>query len=116
EVPQQAALAERIVALSGMQEVFFSSSGSEANEGALKLARLYGHKNGNPEAHVITMESSWHGRTLATLAATGNEKAKIGFTPLPSGFVQVAFNDIDAIRKAGDAEPRVNAVLLETLQ
>lgn len=116
EVPQQAALAERIVALSGMQEVFFSSSGSEANEGALKLARMYGHKNGNPEAHVITMESSWHGRTLATLAATGNEKARAGFSPLPSGFVQVAYNSIDAIREAGDAEPRVNAVLLETLQ
>ncbi len=116
EVPQQTALAERLVALSGMQEVFFSSSGSEANEGALKLARMYGHKNGNPEAHIITMDSSWHGRTLATLAATGNPKARAGFEPLPSGFVQVAFNSVDAIKAAGDAEPRVNAVLLETLQ
>jgi acetylornithine/N-succinyldiaminopimelate aminotransferase len=116
EVPQQAVLAERIVALSGMQEVFFCSSGSEANEGALKLARLYGHQNGNPEAHVITMDSSWHGRTLATLAATGNAKARAGFEPLPSGFVQVAYNSIDAIRKAAENEPRVNAVLLETLQ
>lgn len=116
EVPQQESLAQRITALSGMKEVFFSSSGSEANEGALKLARYYGHQNGNSEAHVITMESSWHGRTLATLAATGNAKARAGFEPLPTGYVQVAFNSVDAIRKAGDADPRINAVLLETLQ
>lgn len=116
EIPQQAALAQRIVELSGMQEVVFSSSGSEANEAAIKLARLYGHKNGNPEAHIITMESSWHGRTLATLAATGSAKAREGFTPMPSGFIQVPFNDINAIEQAAKADPRVNTVLLETLQ
>ncbi len=116
EIPQQAALAERLVELSGMQEVAFTSSGSEANETAIKLARLYGHQHGNPEAHIITMESSWHGRTLATLAATGSLKAREGFTPMPSGFLQVAFNSIDAIREAADAEPRVNTVMLETLQ
>src|SRR5690606_14257562 len=83
EVPQQEALAKRIVELSGMQEVAFSSTGSEANETAIKLARLYGYQNGNKEAQVITMDSSWHGRTLATLAATGSPKAREGFEPLP---------------------------------
>ncbi len=116
EVPQQEALAKRIVELSGMQEVAFSSTGSEANETAIKLARLYGYRNGNKHAHIITMDSSWHGRTLATLAATGSPKAREGFEPLPSGFIQVTYNSIDAIKKAADAEPRVNAVLLETLQ
>src|SRR5690606_19650770 len=72
EVPQQEALAQRLIELSGMNEVAFTSSGSEANETALKLARLYGYKNGNQHAHVVTMDSSWHGRTIATLAATGN--------------------------------------------
>ncbi|GAA5234846.1 aspartate aminotransferase family protein [Verticiella sediminum] len=116
EVPQQEVLAQKLVALSGLTEVFYSSSGSEANEGAIKLARLYGYRNGNNHAHIITMDSSWHGRTIATLAATGSPKAREGFEPLPSGFIQVAYNDIGAIEKAGKDEPRVNAVLLETLQ
>lgn len=116
QIPQQAALAERIVQLSGMQEVAFTSSGSEANETAIKLARLYGHKHGNTHAHIITMESSWHGRTLATLAATGSPKAREGFEPMPTGFIQVAFNSIDAILQAAKDEPRVNTVMLETLQ
>lgn len=116
EVPQQEALAQRLVELSGMEEVAFTSSGSEANETAIKLARLYGHKNGNTHAHIITMESSWHGRTLATLAATGSLKAREGFEPMPTGFIQVAFNSIDAIIKAAEDEPRVNTVMLETLQ
>ena len=116
QIPQQEALARRITELSGMQEVSFTSSGSEANETAIKLARLYGHKNGNTHAHIITMESSWHGRTLATLAATGSAKAREGFEPMPTGFIQVAFNSLDAIIKAAEAEPRVNTVMLETLQ
>jgi len=116
EVPQQAALAERLVALSGLSECIFTSSGSEANETALKLARYYGHQNGNPHAHVITMDSSWHGRTLATLAATGSAKAREGFEPLPAGYIQVAYNSLKAIEDAAAAEPRVNTVLLETLQ
>ncbi len=116
EVPQQEALAQRIVELSGMEEVAFTSSGSEANETAIKLARLYGYRNGNNHAHIITMDSSWHGRTLATLAATGSPKAREGFEPLPSGFIQVTYNSIDAILKAAEEEPRVNAVMLETLQ
>jgi acetylornithine/succinyldiaminopimelate/putrescine aminotransferase len=75
-VREQEALADRLCALSGMQEVFFGNSGSEANEGALKLVRLYGHRNGEPAAQTLVMERAWHGRTLATLAATGNEKAR----------------------------------------
>lgn len=116
EVPQQTALAERIAQLSGMEEVAFANSGSEANEAAIKLARYHGYKNGNTHAHIITMDSSWHGRTLGTLAATGSEKARKGFEPLPTGFIQVKYNDLDAVVQAGDREPRVNAALLEVLQ
>ncbi|WP_313387327.1 aspartate aminotransferase family protein [Achromobacter aegrifaciens] len=116
EVPQQTALAARLTQLSGMQEVAFNNSGSEANEAAIKLARYYAYQRGNKHAHIITMDSSWHGRTLATLAATGSEKARKGFEPLPSGFIQAPYNSVDAVRAAGDAEPRVAAVLLEVLQ
>mgnify|MGYP000901093089 CR=1 FL=1 len=116
EVPQQTALAARLTELSGMQEVAFNNSGSEANEAAIKLARYYAYQRGNKHAHIITMDSSWHGRTLATLAATGSDKARKGFEPLPSGFVQVPYNQLDAVRAAGDAEPRTVAVLLEVLQ
>lgn len=116
EIPQQTELATRLAALSGMRDVVFNNSGSEANEAAIKLARYYAYRHGNTHAHIITMDSSWHGRTLATLAATGSDKARKGFEPLPSGFIQVPYNDAAAIRAAGDAEPRVAAVLLEALQ
>ncbi|WOB75766.1 aspartate aminotransferase family protein [Achromobacter xylosoxidans] len=116
EVPQQTELAARLGRLSGMRDVVFNNSGSEANEAAIKLARYYAYQRGNSHAHIITMDSSWHGRTLATLAATGSDKARKGFDPLPSGFIQVPYNDAAAIRAAGDAEPRVAAVLLEALQ
>jgi acetylornithine aminotransferase len=96
--------------------VFFANSGSEANEGALKLVRMYGHKHGNPEAQTIVMEHAWHGRTLATLAATGSEKARKGFDPLPTGFIRVPYNDLAAIERAAAADPRVQAVWLEVLQ
>jgi acetylornithine aminotransferase len=99
-----------------MQEVFFGNSGSEANEGALKLVRMYGHKHGNPEAQTIVMERAWHGRTLATLAATGSEKARKGFDPLPSGFIRVPYNDIAAVKAAAERDGRVQAVWLEVLQ
>jgi len=115
-VREQEALADRLCELSGMEEVFFGNSGSEANEGALKLVRFYGHKHGNPQAQTIVMERAWHGRTLATLAATGSEKARKGFDPLPSGFLRVPYNDLDAVRRMGDADPRVQAVWLEVLQ
>ena len=88
-VREQEMLADRICALSGMQEVFFANSGSEANEAALKLVRMFGHKRGESEAQTIVMERAWHGRTLATLAATGSDKARKGFEPFPTGFVRV---------------------------
>ena len=115
-VTEQEQLSDRLCELSGMDEVFFGNSGSEANEGALKLVRYYGHKHGNPEAQTIVMERAWHGRTLATLAATGSEKARKGFDPLPSGFLRVPYNDLDAVRRLGDADRRVQAVWLEVLQ
>jgi acetylornithine aminotransferase len=116
EIPQQAALAERITAISGMTEVVFGNSGAEANEAAIKLARLYGYNKGNDLPTIITMESSWHGRTIGTLAATDSDKAKKGFGPLPEGFIKVKYNDLNAIKDAAAKEPRVVAVLLEVLQ
>ena len=116
EVPEQEELAQRMAKMSGMTEIVFGNSGAEANEAAIKLARYYGYKKGNDLPTIITMESSWHGRTIGTLAATDSEKARTGFGPLPGGFIKVAYNDIDAIKAAGDAEPRVVAVLLEVLQ
>jgi acetylornithine aminotransferase len=115
-VREQEALADRLCALSGMQEVFFGNSGSEANEGALKLVRLYGHQHGEPEAQTIVMERAWHGRTLATLAATASDKARRGFEPLPSGFIRVPYNDIAAIERAAATDARVRAVWIEVLQ
>ena len=116
EVPEQEELAQRMAKMSGMTEIVFGNSGAEANEAAIKLARYYGYKKGNDLPTIITMESSWHGRTIGTLAATDSEKARTGFGPLPGGFIKVAYNDIVAIKAAGDAEPRVVAVLLEVLQ
>lgn len=116
QVPQQEALAQRINEIANTTEVLFGNSGAEANEAAIKLARYYGYKKGNDLPTIITMESSWHGRTLGTLAATDSEKARTGFGPLPEGFVKVKYNDLEAVRSAGDKEPRVVAVLLEVLQ
>jgi len=115
-VREQEALSDRLCELTGMDEVFFANSGSEANEGALKLVRFYGHQHGNPEAQTIVMERAWHGRTLATLAATGSDKARKGFDPLPSGFLRVPYNDLAAVQRAGDADRRVQAVWIEVLQ
>jgi len=115
-IAEQERLADRLCALTGLDEVFFANSGSEANEGALKLVRMYGHKHGNPEAQTIVMDQAWHGRTLATLAATGSEKARKGFEPLPSGFIRVPYNDLAAIERTAAADPRVQAVWLEVLQ
>jgi len=115
-VREQELLADRICQLSGMQEVFFGNSGSEANEAALKLVRMLGHKRGQPEAQTIVMERAWHGRTLATLAATGSDKARRGFEPFPTGFIQVPYNDIAAVKRIVDSDRRVLAVWLEVLQ
>jgi acetylornithine aminotransferase len=116
QVPLQEALAQRITAISGLSEVFFANSGAEANEGAIKVARLYGHLKGIKVPTIITMDSSWHGRTIGTLAATGSEKAKEGFGPLPDGFIQVTYNSIDAVKNAANDCPDVVAVMIEVLQ
>ena len=116
EIRAQTELADRICALAGMDEVFFCNSGSEANETAIKLARLYGHQNGVQSAGVIVMEHAWHGRTLATLSATGSRKAQAGFEPLVPGFIRVPYNDEHAVRQAADANRNIVAVLVEVLQ
>lgn len=115
-IPEQEALADRLCELSGMQEVFFCNSGAEANEAAIKLARYIGIRNGNPSPEIIVMERAWHGRTIATLAATDSPKAKQGFGELPGGFVRVPYRDFAAIESAAATHPHVNAVLLEVLQ
>lgn len=115
-IPLQEALADKLAGLSGMDEVFFSNSGCEANEAAIKLARFYGHRKGIDQPTIIVMESAFHGRTMATLSATGNRKAQAGFEPLVSGFVRVPYCDIEAIRKVAEHNPNVVAVMLEIIQ
>lgn len=112
----QEQLATRLCQLSGLQEAFFCNSGAEANEAAIKLARHYGYKQGIENAKIIVMERAWHGRTLATLAATDSPKAKVGFGELPGGFVRVPYKDFAAIESAKQANPEIKAVLLEVLQ
>lgn len=116
-VAEQELLADRLAALSGMQEVFFCNSGCEANEAAIKLARYYGHKKKNVDVPtIIVMERAFHGRTMATVSATGNQKAQIGFEPLVAGFVRVPYNDLAAVRAVADSNPNVVAVMLEIVQ
>jgi acetylornithine/N-succinyldiaminopimelate aminotransferase len=115
-IPEQAALADKICALSNMDNVFFGNSGAEANECAIKIARLYGHQRGIANPQIIVMERAWHGRTLATLAATGSRKAQAGFEPLVTGFIRVPYNDIAAIRNIAAHNNDVVAVLTEVLQ
>ncbi|MBF1800956.1 aspartate aminotransferase family protein [Alloalcanivorax profundimaris] len=114
-IPVQEALAERLCRLSGMEKVFFSNSGAEANEAAVKLARLHGHRRGVDKPVVLVMENSFHGRTLATLSATGNAKVKEGFEPLVEGFRTLPYGDLAALDRALD-EPDVVAVLAEPIQ
>ena len=115
-IPEQAALAEKICSLAHMDNVFFGNSGAEANECAIKLARLYGHQRGVAVPQIIVMEHAWHGRTLATLAATGSRKAQAGFEPLVTGFIRVPYNDIDAIKAIAQHNNDVVAVLSEVVQ
>jgi acetylornithine/N-succinyldiaminopimelate aminotransferase len=115
-IPLQEELSDRVAALSGMDEVFFCNSGCEANEAAIKLARFYGHKIGIEQPAVIVMENAFHGRTLATLSATGNRKTQAGFEPLVSGFLRVPYKDIGAIRAIGEHNHNVVAVMLEMIQ
>jgi acetylornithine/N-succinyldiaminopimelate aminotransferase len=115
-IPLQEELADRLAGLSGMDEVFFCNSGCEANEAAIKLARMHGHKREVANPTIIVMENAFHGRTMATLSATGNRKSQAGFEPLVSGFVRVPYRDIDAIRKVAEHNPSIVAVFLEIIQ
>jgi len=115
-IPEQEQLADKLAALSGMDEVFFCNSGCEANEAAIKLARFYGHKKGIESPTIIVMEKAFHGRTMATLSATGNRKAQAGFEPLVHGFVRVPYDDLDAIRAVAEHNKNVVAVMLEIVQ
>ena len=98
-IAEQEALADKLAEISGMDNVFFCNSGCEANEAAIKLARLYGHNKGIDTPEIIVMERSFHGRTMATLSATGNRKAQAGFEPLVSGFIRVPYDDLEAVKQ-----------------
>lgn len=112
-IQNQQKLADKLTGLSGMDNVFFSNSGAEANEAAIKLARLYGHSKNIDQPAIIVMEGSFHGRTMATLTATGNQKIQAGFEPLVQGFVRVPYNDVEAIKSMAKTNPNVVAVLVE---
>jgi acetylornithine aminotransferase len=115
-IREQEQLSDLLAERSGMQEIFFCNSGCEANEAAIKLARFYGHKKGIETPTIIVMEKAFHGRTMATLSATGNRKAQAGFEPLVSGFVRVPYNDLAAIKAVAEHNKNVVAVMLEIVQ
>ncbi len=115
-IPEQERLSDRLAELSGMDEVFFCNSGCEANEAAIKLARFYGHQKGIEQPAIIVMERAFHGRTLATLSATGNRKTQAGFEPLVAGFVRVPFDDLAAVEAVAQHNANVVAVLIEPIQ
>ncbi len=115
-IERQEQLADRLAAISGMDEMFFCNSGCEANEAALKLARLYGHAKNVDAPAIIVMENAFHGRTIATLSATGSRKVQAGFEPLVPGFVRVPFDDLGAVRKVAENNRNVVAVLVELIQ
>lgn len=115
-VTGQEVLAEKLVALSGMTNVFFCSTGLEANEAALKLARKYGHDKGISRPEVVVFEGAFHGRSIATLSATANPKVHAGFGPLVEGFVRVPRNNIEALKRATEGNPHITAVFFEAIQ
>lgn len=115
-IPLQEQLAAKLVELSGMTNVFFCNSGLEANEAALKLARKFGHDKGIDKPQVVVYEKAFHGRSIATLSATGNVKVQQGFGPLVEGFIRVPLNDIEALKKATEGRSDVTAVFFETIQ
>jgi acetylornithine/N-succinyldiaminopimelate aminotransferase len=116
EIPLQTQLGARLVELSGMTNVFFCNSGLEANEAAIKIARKYGHERGIDRPEIVVFERAFHGRSLATLSATGNEKVQKGFEPLVEGFVRIGFNDLAALQTLAAERPQVVAVFLEAIQ
>jgi acetylornithine aminotransferase len=115
-IAEQDALADKLCAISGMDKVFFCNSGCEANEASIKLARLYGHNKGISSPEIIVMDKSFHGRTMATLSATGNRKVQAGFEPLVSGFIRVPYDDVDAVKQVASSNPNVVAILVEPVQ
>jgi acetylornithine/N-succinyldiaminopimelate aminotransferase len=116
QIAEQARLADKLAEVSGMDNVFFCNSGCEANEALIKLARLHAHNKGIANPEIIVMERSFHGRTLATLSATGSRKVQAGFEPLVSGFVRVPFDDLDAVKQVAARKNNVVAVLVEPVQ
>lgn len=116
EVPWQTAAAQKLAQVAGMEEVFFSNSGAESNEGAIKIARKFAHLQGISTPKIIVADHSFHGRTLATLSATGNKKVQEGFEPLVEGFIRVPFGDIEAIEEAAIQHPDIVAILVEPIQ
>lgn len=116
QIAEQAALADKLHEVSGMDKVFFCNSGCEANEAAIKLARLHAHKKGIENPEIIVMEQSFHGRTFATLSATGNSKVQAGFEPLMKGFIRVEFDDIEVIKVLARYHPNIVAILIEPVQ
>jgi len=115
-VPNQEKLAAKLVELSGLTNAFFCCTGLEANEAAIKLARKYGHDRGIERPEIVVYEKAFHGRSIATLSATGNEKVQKGFGPLVEGFIRVPLNDIEALRAATEGNKNVVAVFFETIQ
>lgn len=115
-ITEQERLADKLCDIAGMDNVFFCNSGCEANEAAIKIARLHGHQQGVENPSIIVMDKSFHGRTLATLSATGSRKVQAGFEPLVAGFVRVPFDDIDSVRQAAQNNRSIVAVLVEPIQ
>lgn len=115
-IPNQEALADKLCELSCMERVFFSNSGAEANEAAIKIARRFGHTKNIDLPTIIVANKSFHGRTLSTLSATGNPKVHAGFEPLVPGFIHVDFNDMDAIKQVADNNDEVVAIMVEPIQ
>lgn len=115
-IAEQEALADKLCEVSGMDKVFFCNSGCEANEASIKLARLYGHNKGITNPEIIVMDKSFHGRTMATLSATGNRKVQAGFEPLVSGFIRVPYDDIEAVKQVASRNANVVAILVEPVQ
>jgi acetylornithine aminotransferase len=115
-IAQQEELAHKLSEISGMERSFFGNSGAEANEAAIKLARLYGHQRGIDNPFIVVMEKAFHGRTMACLTATGNRKIQAGFEPLVSGFARAPFDDVDAVAKIAENNPNVVAILVEPIQ
>jgi acetylornithine aminotransferase len=115
-IPDQEAAADRVAEITGLDEVFFCNSGLEATEASIKVARKYGHDKGIAEPAIVVMEKAFHGRSLATLSATGSRKVQAGFEPLVQGFVRVPLNDLDAVRNVAANNRNVSAVLIEPIQ